>query len=312
MKLRNILLGIGLLAAVGFFGWKILPSGEPDASVEKRKVLRSRQIREIGKDKSNRRQVKIASGGEAIRRSAKKGDSEWNPFGASKPSFDFDEEIEAELSDEMKSIITEISVALSSPDTDKKAVYRAVQRLLAAMAGDSAASSSGHRMASLGGGRRGIGAGGGGADAVPTVVKERALDALKWIGAEAMAETIPFIADADPQVAAVAKEVLMDQLMDFDASESDMVAAIKQLVQVDLESGYYEDIMSSVSMFKTANKVDVALTVVDSGTDGALNALNQNLDFIFDESAYESIKTREDIVRYGQEHGKDDFDFDFK
>lgn len=312
MKLRNIILGIGLLAAVGFFGWEILPSGELDASVEKRKVLRSRQIREIGKDKSNRRQVKIASGGEAIRRSDEKGDSEWNPFGASKPSFDFDEEIEAELSDEMKSIITEISVALSSPDTDKKAVYRAVQRLLAAMAGDGAASSSGHRMAALGGGRRGIGAGGGGSDAVPTVVKERALDALKWIGAEAMAETIPFIADADPQVAAVAKEVLMDQLMDFDARESDMVAAIKQLVQVDLESGYYEDIMSSVSMFKTANKVDVALTVVDSGTDGALNALNQNLDFIFDEAAYESIKTREDIVRYGQEHGKDDFDFDFK
>lgn len=127
-----------------------------------------------------------------------------------------------------------------------------------------------------------------------------------------MAETIPFIADADPQIASVAKEVLMEQLMDFDTSEADAVAAIKQLVQVNLEASDYESIMSSVGMFKTANKVDVALTVVDSGTDGALNALNQNLDFIFDEAAYESIKTREDIVRYGQEHGKDDFDFDFK
>lgn len=311
MKLRNILLGIGLLAAVGFFGWKILPSGEPDASVEKRKVLRSRQIREIGKDKSNRRQVKIASGGEAIRRSAKKGDSEWNPFGASKPSFDFDEEIEAELSDEMKSIITEISVALSSPDTDKKAVYRAVQRLLAAIDGKGGRRgvSSAGRLAST---RGGLGGYASAAGSVPSVVKERALDALKWIGAEAMAETIPFVADADPQIASVAKEVLMEQLMDFDTSEADAVAAIKQLVQVNLEASDYESIMSSVGMFKTANKVDVALTVVDSGTDGALNALNQNLDFIFDEAAYESIKTREDIVRYGQEHGKDDFDFDFK
>ena len=153
---------------------------------------------------------------------------------------------------------------------------------------------------------------GGGSGNVPAFVKERALDALKWVGADAMPETVVMVADADPQITTIAKEVLMEQMMDFDAREADIVAAIKQLVQVDMEPGQYESMMFTVSSFKNSNKVDVALTVYDKGTDQAFEALSKNVDFIFDQSESESIQTKEDIIQYGKDHpdGKDDLDFD--
>ena len=191
--------------------------------------------------------------------------------------FSFDEEKEARLSEELKSIIRDISSSMSGFDPDRKRAYQALQRLLAKI-------NSG--------------------EDVPGFVKLQALNAIEWLGTDAMSEAVGFLADADAQVAKKAGETLIDMLMDFDATEADLVTAILQLVKMDsLTPEQCETIMFTTSSFqKNSNKVKVALEVYDHGTDNAMSALSDNVDFIFDEAAAESIQKREDIVKYGKEH----------
>lgn len=312
MKIKHILILL-LLAAAGVVVWSLMPSGGRRSSEREQesKALVSRKIKAAKPSKAERREQRVANAEKGARRSSPKVE-EWDPFGPQKPSFDFEDECEAELSEEVKAIIAEINDAFRRPDNDKKAVCQAVQKLIAYMYGSPASAGGSGRRRGRGGAMVASLSGGGDGGNVPAFVKERALNALKWVGADAMPETVAMVADSDPQITAMAKEALMEQMMDFDAREADIVAAIKQLVQVDMEPGQYESMMFTVSSFKNSNKVDVALTVYDKGTEQAFEALSKNVDFIFDQSAYESIKTREDIVNYGKEHpdGKDDFDFD--
>lgn len=313
MKMKYIsvltLLGIAAVAV-----WFLMPEGGASkARQQKAGTLVSREVKRARSSRPNRGELRVVTAEKGGRYASPKVE-EWNPFGAEKPSFDFDDELEAQLSEDVKGIIAELNDAFRRPDTDKQAVCRAVQKLIDYMYGS---------PASVGGGRGAKGSrsrggsmiaslSGGGSGNVPAFVKERALDALKWVGADAMPETVVMVADADPQITTIAKEVLMEQMMDFDAREADIVAAIKQLVQVDMEPGQYESMMFTVSSFKNSNKVDVALTVYDKGTDQAFEALSKNVDFIFDQSESESIQTKEDIIQYGKDHpdGKDDLDFD--
>lgn len=312
MKIKYILILL-LLVAACVVGWSLMPTGGRRSSEREleSKALVSRKITGEKPSKAERREQRVANAEKGARRSSPKVE-EWNPFGSEKPSFEFDDEREAELSEEVKAIIAEINDAFRRPDTDKKAVCQAVQKLIAYMYGSSASAGAGKRARGSRGGAKIASLSGGTGENVPGFVKERALDALKWVGVDAMPETLALVADSDPQISANAKEALMEQMMDFDAREADIVAAIKQLVQVDMEPGQYESMMFTVSSFKNSSKVDVALTVYDKGTAQAFEALSKNVDFIFDQSEYEGIKTREDIVKYGKEHpdGKDDFDFD--
>ena len=311
MKIKHIaaLLLLGIAAVVA---WFLIPEGGASkAHRQKAKSLVSREIKRAKSVKSEIHEQRVATAEKGGRHASPRVE-EWNPFGAEKPSFEFDDELEAELSEDVKAIIAELNDAFRRPDTDKQAVCRAVQKLIDYMYGSPASAGGARGVKGSHGGSMIASLSGGGSGNVPAFVKERALDALKWVGADAMPETVALVADADPQITAIAKEVLMEQMMDFDAREADIVAAIKQLVQVDMEPGQYESMMFTVSSFKNSNKVDVALTVYDKGTDQAFEALSKNVDFIFDQSESESIQSKEDIIQYGKDHpdGKDDLDFD--
>ena len=239
------------------------------------KVLKSVKVKRTG-SAGRKVSTRIAEARKG-EKDASKGDFFEDDLFKAPVDFSFDEEKEARLSDELKAIIRDISSSMAGFDPDRKRAYLALQRLLAKI---------------------------NGGEDVPSFVKLEALKAIEWLGADAMSEAVGFLADPDAQVAKKASETLIDMLMDFDATEADLVAAIMQLVKMDtLTPEQCETIMFTTSSFqKNSNKVKVALEVYDHGTDNAMNALSDNVDFIFDEAAAESIQKREDIVKYGKDH----------
>ena len=224
--------------------------------------------------------------GESAIAKAKVVGCEWgeDPF-AEKPAFDFDEE--AGLSDELKQMIADLSSAYRTFNPNRKDVYAAASKLVAA-----------------------INAGKG--DSVPRFVKLEAVEALKWLGVDGVPEMVGMAGDADEVVVKSATDALMEQLIDFDATEADQLAILKQLVRMDLTVDQYESIVFTLSSFRNAAKVTGALAIYDHGTEGALAALRNNTEFVFDEAAAESISTRADIVQYGKDHPDSNTDFEIR
>ena len=279
MNKGKICISVALLAIFGgLLACFVVPGLFGNEKVEQKsakKTLRAVKVKGAKTAKKSAHKV------ETRNRVAEKGKVDnWggkDPFGA-EIDFSFDDEKDAQLSSDVKAIIKELNASVAGFEPDRKRAYAALQKLLAK-----------------------INASGGGA--IPAFVKERALKAIQWVGAGALPEAIGFMADADPQIAKEATKTAMELLMDFDATEADLVVAIKQLVKLEsLTPEQCETIMFTTSSFKNSNKVAVALEVYDAGTDKAMAALSKNVDFIFEEAEAESIRTRADIVKYGKDH----------
>lgn len=283
----KILLSAGALLLVAAGALWLVSGSRGDAGPESAgKPLRySARERKSGADRDGKSTAVRVPVRTAVKTSSFDGWGD-DPFSES-PAFDFDEEKDAQISDELKGILGDLNRAISSFNPDRKAVYAAVQRLLAT-----------------------IYAGKG--DTIPRFAKIQAIDALKVIGAGGIAEMVGFLGDSDEVVEKSAADALMEQLIDFDVTEAQQLAIIQQLVKVNLSPENYESIAFTISSFKNANKVKAALAIYDSGTDGAMAALANNVDFIFDEAEAESIRTRDDIVKYGKEHPTDDADFEIE
>lgn len=284
-RLTQIALAVGVLLLCAA-GWFCLRSGNRDAADAdlSKKTLRFR--RQTAKD-GERQAVKVNSA-RVAEKSAAKPDAfaGWgdDPF-AENPSFDFDEEKDAQMSEQLKGLLAELDRACGSFATDRKAIYGAVSRLLA--------------MAERG-------------ESVPQFAKLRAIEALKQIGSIGIPEMLGMMADADDIVVKNATSSLMEQLIDFDVTEAQQLEIIRRLVTVEMSPENYESIAFTISSFKNVNKVKAALAICDTGTDGALAALSNNADFIFDEAEAESIQTRADIVQYGKDHPDSGTDFDIE
>ena len=285
-KLNKILLVAGALL-VGASGWLCsLFRADDDEGRRSAAALHYRRHAERGgRDVS--RSERPVGGGAAMASARPAANDGWgaDPFSET-PAFDFDEEKDARMTQELKDILTDLNRALGAFDPDREAVYAAARRLLAA-----------------------IYAGGGD---VPQFAKIRAIEALKWLGSSAAAEMVGFLSDGDDVVVKNATDALMEQLIDFNATEAEQLAIIQQLVKVQLSNENYESIIFTVSSFRNSNKVKAALAICDTGTDGALAALENNVDFLFDEAEAESIQTRADIVQYGKDHPDTGTDFDIE
>lgn len=281
---QKSLIGLFLAVLVGIGLYIPMSTCFSDKKVEKQKkgeVLRS--ARRVEKAIPTKKEVKISPAKHVAKGVSKGGFFEDELFNG-EVDFSFDEEKEAKLSEELKSVIRDLNKAMAGFQPDRKLAYQSLQRLLAIIGRDGAN--------------------------VPAFVKLEALKAISMLGCDAMAEAVAFLGDSEPQVVKAAQKTLMEQLMDFDATEADQVAVIRQLVKLDsLSPEECESIMFAVSSFhKTSNKVAVGLEIYDHGTENAFAALSKNVDFIYEEAQAESIQSRSDIVKYGKDHpdGKDD------
>lgn len=286
MNTKQLLICGAAVAAVGAYAWLGFDRGSSETTIQtKGRALNYRASKSVG-ERRVEKAIKVKNN-PAAKSVAKDNYDGWgaDPF-SEKPSFDFDEELDAQMNDELKSILADLNTAFSQFDPNRKTVYTAAQRLLAAIAA--------------------------GRYDVPRFAKLKAIDALKWLGTTGVPEMIGMLTDADGVVVQEAKDALMEQLVDFDTNEAQLLAIVEQLVKVPLSDANYESILFAISSFSNANKVRASLAICDTGTEGALAALQKNVDFVFDEAEAESIQTREDIVQYGKDHPDTQTDFDLE
>ena len=285
MSKTKIILTIAGTALLLGWGWyALMPSIDDEAGVKSEKG-RSLSIKEQRRQTAKKREsTKIKTGaGKRVEAKGRKSEpmkdtDDWfEEAFSTKIDFSFEEENDPRVTKEIRSIFKDLNDALAGFEPDRKKAYAAYSRLLSKIYAN------------------------GGSD-VPYFVKDRAISLLSVLGSDAASEALGFLSDTDEKVVSQATDALMEQLMDFDAKQSDMLAVIKELAKLNLSAAQCESIMFTIGSFSNSAKVEAALALYDSGNTVAQNVVINNADFVFEEAEAESIKGREDIVQYGKDH----------
>ena len=280
MKSVRFILIAAVAGLLGAWGWLSFRSKADVESAEREAVLRSRKIRtaQVKEEKSKKRALRVASAPNRTQKPAASADDGWSVDDVSNLDSGFvddEEKLIAELSGVVRGLYEQL--VRSRSKFDRKGMLAAVRQILAAM-------------------RRG--------ESVPRFVKLAAVEGLKVNGGgiDALADLVGFAADADATVAGSAVEALEELLWDFDSTPAQIASAVQQIVSLSTDRAVVEPFVTEINDLPTALKVKTALHVVDSGNETALEVLDENRGFIFDDFEG-NIQTREDIVRYGEAKG---------
>lgn len=275
-------LAVGAVLA-GFVGWRVFSPPPADEKPEPRKVLRSRVIREapIKKTKKAQRIVnRNRTRPPAPAASNVKVDKSWDPFSNDNDfSMDADFLLEGEVCTEMSKAVRELLDRLGRVQAkfDKKGTLNTVRQLLAMMA-------------------RG--------EAVSSYAKIQAIEALKFAGGgilESLPEFVQLAADADPEVSQASLAAIQEMLWDFDTTPRQIADAIAQLVKLTDDPMVLQPFIFEMVDMPSSLKVETSLVILDSGNNAAVEALGDNMAFVYDDFTG-AIKTRQDIVQYGKDH----------
>lgn len=286
MKLWKLLVLTAALVAVGVGGWMAMSSKDEKPAEGRGKVLRSRVIREakVAKKRKSARRIDVAS-----RREAGKGgssaknpdvDEKWNPFEDDKDfDLDIDFVLEGEVAVEMSKAVRDLIADMrrAQDKFDRKAVLVAVRKLLA--------------MISRG-------------EPVSAFAKCQAVEALKFAGGgvlESLPELAQLATDESAEVAEVSLSAIQELLWDFDTTPQQISDAIAQLVRITTDGQILSPFIFEMNSMPNSLKVSTALTILDSGNQAAIDALGDNMAFVFDDFDGK-IQTREDIVKYGEDN----------
>ena len=268
------LISVAVVAlAVGIGGWFLSDRGT-DSSDDAGRTLSVKTRRRSPRNKTKhpkkriaRRVAAEANVSQTVSNSDFKIDDD---SGIDKEFLDETEKILAETSEVVRRIYKEIEDAMNR--FDKKAIQASVRKLLAAIAAG---------------------------QSVPRFAKLKAIEALKLGGSsDSLAELIGLASDLDPMVSSTAIEALEEVLWDFDSSPQQIAGAVRQVVALSSDRAVVEPFLFELNDLPTQLKVDTALAVVDSGNAVAMEILEENKSFIFDDFDGE-IKSRDDIIRYG-------------
>ena len=286
MKLWKLIILTAVLVAIGVGGWMMTSSKESRSVDRQGKVLRSRVIREakVATKRKTARRIDVAS-----RREVGKGkdsgkdskaDEKWNPFEDDK---DFDMEIdfalEGEVAVEMSKAVRDLIADMrrAQDKFDRKAVLVAVRKILA--------------MISRG-------------EPVSAYAKCQAVEALKFAGGgvlESLPELAQLAADESSEVSEVSLAAIQELLWDFDTTPQQISDAIAQLVKITTDGQILNPFIFEMNSMPNSLKVATSLTILDSGNQTAIDALGDNMAFVFDDFDGK-IQTREDIVQYGKDN----------
>ncbi len=280
MKLwKLIVLTLGLVG-LGFGGWKLTAPGKETHDEKPGKVLRSRVIRDA--KPAAKRSVRRIDASSRRREVAKdKVDDNWNPFAEEKGKFDMDldftleGEVAVEMSKAVRDLIAEIRRAQGR--FDSKGVLVAVRKLLDMIAKG---------------------------EHVSAYAKVQAIDALKFAGGglfEALPELVQLAADPEPEVSEASLAALQELLWDFDTTPQQIADAIAQLVKLTTDGQILNPFIFEMNGMPNSLKVSTSLVILDSGNKTAIEALDDNMAFVFDDFN-DKIKTRADIIQYGKDN----------
>ena len=282
MKLwKLIVLTLGLVG-LGFGGWKLTAPGKETHDEKPSKVLRSRVIREAKQvAKRNVRRIDVAGRRRAAAKDNPKVDEKWNPFADEKGKFDMDLDftLEGEVAVEMSKAVLDLIAEMRSAQGkfDRKGVLAAVRKLLDMIAKG---------------------------EPVSAFAKTQAIDALKFAGGglfEALPELVQLAADPEPEVSEASLAALQELLWDFDTTPQQIADAIAQLVKLTTDGQILNPFIFEMNGMPNSLKVSTSLVILDSGNKTAIEALDDNMAFVFDDFN-DKIKTRADIIQYGKDN----------
>ena len=279
----QVLVWAALLLVLGGGLYLTLRPSEAERRAEAAKVLRARRLAKKEAAKATRKsEIRIAASNRARDNASLLGGG--GGEATSSELIDFDE---VELSKEIAAIYSEIKKSFEKdPFMDSR---KSRQRLLAAVQKLLAQSANGA--------------------VVPGFVKRNTIDMLGWAGGDGLSEMVGFMADADAEVAAYAKEKFQDALDDFTLSDREISAILKEVVKVEHDQEALDTYISQLSNMRNSVKVDTALAILGSGNEDAVAVMENNLDFHFGAGEGDcEVKTSEDIVQYGKDNpdGEDD------
>ena len=312
MKLWKLIVLTVVLVGFGIGGWWLSAPKADEPDGRSGRVLRSRVIREH-KPASKASAQRIAAqqrrekgldglgkGTESAAGKKKaKVDKNWNPFDGENGDFDMDIDfaLEGEVAVEMSKTVRDILVEMrrAQVNFDHRGVVTAVRKLLAKMSSGATVSSYAkcqivEALKSAGGGGYGGGGYGGGDDGG---------DGGGIM--EVLPELTQLAADESPEVAEVSLEAIQELLWDFDTTPRQVADAIALLVNITTDGQILSPFIFEMNEMPTAIKVETALVILDSGNQTAIDALGDNMAFVFDDFAG-NIQTREDIVQYGKDN----------
>ena len=283
MKLWKLIVLTIALVALGVGGWMMSPSKDEKPSDKPGKVLRSRVIREakVATSRKTARRIDVASRREAgKKKSGPKVDEKWNPFEEDKNfDMDIDFALEGEVAVEMSKAVRDLIADMRRAQDrfDRKAVLAAVRKLLAKMS-------------------RG--------EPVSSYAKCQAVEALKFAGGgvlESLPELAQLAADESSEVSEASLAALQELLWDFDTTPQQISDAIAQLVKITTDGQVLNPFIFEMNGMPNSLKVATSLTILDSGNQTAIDALGDNMAFVFDDFDGK-IQTREDIIQYGKDN----------
>lgn len=282
MQQKAIIFSVVGALGLALCGWLLWPNSDDRPKKADGKVLRAKSARKITDAAKRVSEVRIGKGGK----------DRPKPFKPAGPSKDFDinavgnmssdflddeEELLAETDALVKQIYREMLESLSK--FNRKQTRLAVQRLLAAIANG---------------------------EQVPRFMKIKAIEALKMCGdgCSSLPELLGLAADADPTVASMSLDALQEVLWDFEAQPQQLATAITMAVGMTTDRSIIESFVFEMNDLPVALKVSTALSIIDSGNETAVELLEENRSFIFDDFNG-NINSREDIISYGERNGVD-------
>ena len=332
MKLWKLIALTVVLIGLGIGGWRLSAPKADEPDDKPGRVLRSRVIREH-KPASKATARRIAAkqrrekglgrlGKEAKNEIGKKNakvDEDWNPFEDEDGQFDMDIDftLEGEVAVEMSKAVRDVLVEMrrAQVNFDHRGVMVAARKVLAKMREGAKVSSYAKcqivealkSAGYAGGGGAGVAGGGG---VVPSVVAGVVADGGAGDGGggdagggvlEVLPELAELAADESPEVAEVSLEAIQELLWDFETTPRQIADAIALLVNMTTDGQILNPFIFEMNEMPNSIKVETALVILDSGNQTAIDALGDNMAFVFDDFTGK-IQTREDIVQYGKDN----------
>lgn len=177
-----------------------------------------------------------------------------------RPHFNLDADDEAKLTEAQRALLEELR--RFSDAEDKKGVYNAVARL--------------QRSA-------------GWPDQIPSALMEEALEALKWIGSDALSELAGFLACGDEEIREDAMDALQDMLCDPDKSDydrSEMLKSALPFLNTISDTDVLDDIFGDIMEMRNSVKADTLIYLLENGSAYVQAGLMDTIELVTGEEGY--------------------------
>ena len=148
-------------------------------------------------------------------------------------------------------------------------------------------------------------------DGIPSILHEEAIEALSWIGSEALPELVGYLGCGDDSVREEAMDALQDMLSDPDKSDRERSEMLKKALPylntiADLDA--LDDIFGDIMEMRNSVQADTLVYLLENGSENVREALKDTIEMVTGEEDSNSVEKIKEWA--AQEENQDDPDDD--